>query len=151
MEVTKEQAKAYTEVIEILKYVPKEDVEKISKDKLKFYQENMDIEYDFKIDVNKNFEEQELSKTAKIILAIIFRDYWATPKQREKILKKEKYDMQQLELKKQKNYDTSDLFKKKKEIQSNLDETQLVVYKEEKWYTGFINFIKKIFNRNKMK
>ena len=32
-----------------------------------------------------------------VILAVLYRDYWATEKQREKIKLKEKYDLQQLE------------------------------------------------------
>lgn len=34
----------YKEVIEILKYVPNEDVTKIPQEKLDFYRENMDFE-----------------------------------------------------------------------------------------------------------
>ena len=89
--VTKEYAMAYKEVIEILKYVPDEDVAKIPEEKLNFYKENMDIDYDYKIDEEKEFEEQEMSDITKAVLANIFRDYWATPYQRERILAKEKF------------------------------------------------------------
>lgn len=34
--ISKEYARAYKQVIEILSYVPKEDIEKIPKDKLNF-------------------------------------------------------------------------------------------------------------------
>ena len=43
--VTKEYAKAYKEVITILDYVPKSDIDKIPKEKLEFYKSNMDKEY----------------------------------------------------------------------------------------------------------
>ena len=49
--ITKEYAMAYTEVIEILKHVPEEDVQKIPKEKLNFYRSNMDIEYNYKLDM----------------------------------------------------------------------------------------------------
>ena len=39
----------------------------------------------------KEFEEQEMSDITKAILANIFRDYWATPYQKERIEAKEKY------------------------------------------------------------
>ena len=46
------------------------------------------------------FEEQNLLDETKAILANIFRDYWASEYQRERILAKEKYDLQKLEEKK---------------------------------------------------
>ena len=153
MEITKEQKMAYKEVIEVLKYVPQEDVNKISKEKLDFYKNNMDNNYNFEIDINKDFEEQNLSETAKVILAIIFRDYWATPEQKEKILKKEKYDIEKKEQEKREKYSTTDIFKKKENananvnVQENVEENSLTIYKKEKWYISFINFFKKIFNR----
>ena len=82
--ITKEYAMAYAEVIEILKHVSYEDVNKIPKEKLDFYKINMDKEYNYKLDMTKEFEEQEMSDITKAILANIFRDYWATPYQKEK-------------------------------------------------------------------
>ena len=95
--ITKEYAMAYTEVIEILKYVPDEDVQKIPEEKLNFYRVNMDNEYDYKLDMVKEFEEQEISEITKAILANIFRDYWATPYQKGRIEAKEKYDLEKIE------------------------------------------------------
>ena len=89
--IPKEYAMAYTEVIEILKHVQKEDIQKIPEEKLKFYKANMDNEYNYKLDMTKKFEEQEISDITKAILANIFRDYWAIPYQKERIEKKE-YD-----------------------------------------------------------
>ena len=87
----------HIDLIEILKYVPEEDVKKIPEEKLEFYKNNMDNEYDYKLDMTKEFEEQEMSNITKAILANIFRDYWATPYQKERIEAKEKYDLEKLE------------------------------------------------------
>ncbi len=46
----------------------------------------------FKYDPSKTLEEQNVSETARGITAILFRDYWATDKQRSKILAKQEYD-----------------------------------------------------------
>ena len=53
----------------------------------------MNDSYNFEIDINKSFEEQVLLEKTKIVLAILFRDYWATEIQREKIKQKENYDI----------------------------------------------------------
>lgn len=92
--------KAYKEVIEILKYVPKESVNKIPKSMLDTFNAKMDNNYEFSIDTNKGIEEQELLEETKAILANIFRDYWATPYQKERIQLKEKYEQQRIEEKK---------------------------------------------------
>ena len=107
-------SKAYKEVMEILKFVPKESVDKIPQTMIDTFKAKMDIEYDFKVDINKSFEEQDLLEETKAIFANIFRDFWATPYQKERIEAKEKYDRQKLEEEKAQKYNPDDLFKKKK-------------------------------------
>ena len=46
---------------------------------------------------NKTLDEQNVSKTAKAIIAILFRDYWATEIQKEKIISKQNYDRTKFE------------------------------------------------------
>ena len=119
--------KAYKQVIEILKYVPQESVDKIPKEMIKTFKINMDDKYDFKIDISKSFEEQDIFEETKAILANIFRDYWATPEQKERILEKERNEREIEENIKREKYNPDNLFKKKQkviqqneEIQSNL-------------------------------
>lgn len=144
MEITKEHKMAYTEVVEVLKYVPKKDINKIPKDILKYYMDNMDTTYNFKIDDNKQFEQQNLSEKAKIVLAILFRDYWATKEQKEKIKEQEKRDLYKLELEKQEKYKCDNIFKARK-IEESEETKTLLEYKKETWYNKFIQFMKRLF------
>lgn len=105
-------ARAYKEIIEILKYVNKEDVNKIPREMLDMFEINQDKDYDFKFDTKKSFEEQNISIETKAILANIFRDYWATEYQRDRIIKKENYERELLEQKKREKYNPDNLFKK---------------------------------------
>ena len=98
--VSIEYANAYSEVLEILKYISKEDYEKIPNSKIELFETNHNKEYIFKYNPNKTLDEQNVSKTAKAIIAILFRDYWATEIQKEKIITKQNYDRKQLEEKK---------------------------------------------------
>ena len=95
-------SKAYKEIVEILKYVPEESVNKIPKEMRDMFEAEQLKTYNFQIDTKKTFEEQELLEETKAILANIFRDYWATPYQKERIEAKEKYDRQKLEEEKKK-------------------------------------------------
>lgn len=143
--------KAYKEVIEILKYVPKESVDKIPQTMLDTFNAKMDNTYNFSIDINKSFEEQELLEETKAILANIFRDYWATPYQKERIQAKERYDWQKIEEEKKNNYNY-DIFKKNNKIDNkeneSIENNLPIEVKKEHFYNRIINFFKRIFNIN---
>ena len=96
-----EYANAYSEVLEILKNISKEDYEKVPSEKIDLFEKNANKNYNFQYDTNLTLDEQNVSKRAKAIIAILFRDYWATPEQREKILAKQNYDRIQIEKNKQ--------------------------------------------------
>jgi len=149
--------KAYKEVIEILNFVSKESVDKIPQTMLDTFKAKMDENYDFKVDINKSFEDQELLDETKAIFANIFRDYWATPYQKERIEAKEKYDRQKLEEEKLKKYNPDDIFNKRKvnndeeESQESITNNLPMKMKKEKFYEKLIKFIKKFlkFGRGK--
>ena len=145
MNVTKEQSMAYTEVLEVLKYMPKQEVNKIPKDIMDYYYSNKDREYSYKIDKTKTFKEQELSEKAKVVLAILFRDYWATDEQKEKIKRKEQNDLLLNELKKKQKYNSENIFVKNDEKNT----TELIEYKEKNAHNKIIDFIKKLLGKNK--
>ena len=67
--------KAYVEVLEILKYIPKEEFNKIPKDMIQTFTEKADNSYQYHIDKTIPFEKQVLLDETKSILAILFRDY----------------------------------------------------------------------------
>ena len=146
--ITKEYAMAYTEVIEILKHVPDEDVKKIPKEKLEFYKTNMKNDYNYKLDITKEFAEQEMSDITKAILANIFRDYWATPYQKERIEAQEKYYLEKLEEEKRKKYNPDDIFKNKQEpiIVENTNLPEKI--KKETFFKKLISFIKWLIKKN---
>ena len=144
-------AKAYKEVIEILNFVPKESVDKIPETMLEVFKTKMDKDWDFKVDINKSFDEQNLLDETKAIFAIIFRDYWATPYQKERIEAKERYDRQKIEEEKKNKYNPDDIFKKKqltKEIENteNYAEKLPIEVKKENFYQRIIKFFKNFFH-----
>lgn len=147
MEITEEQMMAYTEVIEILKHMSKEDSNKIPADVIQYYKNHMDISYKFEVDETKTFKEQKLSEKAKIVLAILYRDYWATAEQKEKIKQNEKYDIYQLELEKQRKYNIENIFENR-DKQETEETKSLAEYKKETWFHKFLHFMGRFFYRN---
>ena len=137
-------ANAYKEVIEILKHVSKEDYDKIPEEKIKLFETNANKDYSFTYDVNKTLDEQNVSKKAKTIIAILFRDYWATDTQREKIKAKEQYDRKIKEEENREKFNPDNIFNKKETKQTEIineikENNQLIPYKE--------SIFKKIFNK----
>lgn len=139
--------KAYKEVMEILKFVPQDSVNKIPKTMLEVFKTKMDKDWKFTVNIDKSFEEQDLLDETKAIFANIFRDYWATPYQKERIMAKEKYDRQKIEKEKLEKYNPNDLFKKTKTNEEKAEISNLPIeVKKEKFYEKIINFFKKIFH-----
>ena len=145
--------KAYKEVVEVLKYIPEESVNKIPQEMIEMFKANMDKDYDFEVYVNKSFEEQNLLEETKAIFANIFRDYWATPYQKERIEAKEKQDREKEEEEKKAKYNPDDIFKKRQSDITN-DETEevenysenLPVEVKESFYKKIVNFFKNLFH-----
>ena len=73
-------AEAYTEVLEVLKYIPTEDYNKIPKKFITFMKENCDEKSTFKYNIALPFEKQELSNKAKNVLALISKLFWMNNK-----------------------------------------------------------------------
>jgi len=149
-------ANAYTEVLDILKHISKEDYEKIPKSKIKVFEENSNKNYNFTYDENKTLDEQNVSEITKVIIAILFRDYWATKEQRYIIIKKQQEikDQKQKELmaKFEQNKNISEKDLKKVNVASDLDididyarGTNLETYKEENIFKRIISKIREIF------
>lgn len=142
--VSIEYANAYSEVLGILKFISQEDYEKIPESKIELFKVNSNKEYNFVYNPEKTLDEQNVSKRAKAIIGILFRDYWATELQREKIFRKQKNDRQILEEQKKSLYDVDNVFKKRtisSEIEVKEEVTEMTIYKE--------NFITKVFNKIK--
>lgn len=144
-----EYANAYSEVLEILKYIPLKDYNKIPESKIKIFKKNANKNYKFYFNPNETFEEQKVSIKAKAILGILFRDYWAIEFQREKINSKQNYERQKIEELKKEKYNSDNIFKNKKtqividDIKNN--ELQLIEYKET-FFNKLIKFIKHLLN-----
>lgn len=139
-----EYANAYSEVLEILRYVSIDDYNKIPKRQIEFFENNSNKDYDFFYNPHKTLEEQNVSKRAKAIIAIIFRDYWATDIQRDRIIVKQNHDRMKLENEKQARYSSNHIFENRKIERTEVpaETLEMVEYKET-FINGVINRIKK--------
>ena len=140
---------AYKEIYEILKIFPKELVEKIPVSKIDYIKKNMDKDYEYNVTV-ETFDGKTMLDETAAILAVLFKNYWATPKQREQM---EKYhNMQRLKLDQEarEKYDPEKIFKRENEfINSNDNKEDKIKEQEISMVKKEESFLKKIFNKIK--
>lgn len=140
-------AKAYTEVLEIINHFSEDKYKKIPKEKIDFYEKHKDREYDFKINPNIDLAEQNISRKTNAILVSLFRDYFATAKQKEILKNLLQQNQEKLEKEKYLKYNPDNIFNKSYDnnINDSKDEVALVEIKNEVWYRKIVNFFKRIF------
>ena len=84
-------------------------------------------------------------------IANLFKEYWATPYQKERIKAKEDYDIKQRELRLQEKYNPDNLFKTrnlniaKKNTEDTNHNTAMVDIKEKNFLQKILDRIKKLF------
>ena len=141
---------AFYEVDEVLKLMPIDLRSKIPMQFRQALSENKAKNY--KADIHEPLKEQELNKETVIILGLIYRDFLASPEEREQLQKNDAEELQKIEQEMQEQYNMENIFKKKKEknnIQQNENNNQLIVYKEKGIFHKIFDFIKRIFKRDK--
>ena len=100
--------------------------------------------------------KQATTKRAKVILAIVYRDCYATPEERESILRGLAEDRQRIEEEKRQMYNPDDIFAGSEnhvtQIEENLVEDpnieQSVTLPNDGFFTRLIRKIKSFFSKN---
>lgn len=137
---------AYTQVLEILKRLPKEEVAKIPTEEIEFLKENCDKTYKYILSPNARLEECQISRKAYAILVVYFKKYFATEIQKQKLDVILKNNQIAIEKEKREKYGVDNLFKTNKLEQEENKKVEIVPYKES-FFKRVLNRIKKIFRR----
>lgn len=130
-------ANAYVEILEILKYVPVNEIAKIPKKEIEFFERNKNVNYQYDYNVDNPVT---LRKTDAIIVNL-YKKYFSNEEENKKIDELLFLNEQKSELKKGRLYSNKVIFERQidESIQSNLP----VEVKEE-------NFIQKIISKLKI-
>lgn len=96
--------KALKEVYVILNYIDEEEKNKIPKEMLELIKENMDKEYNFKIDKNLKISEQKLLNETKGLISVLYSRYICSEEERKKWKEFDKFALYQKEELKKRKY-----------------------------------------------
>lgn len=134
-----ELAQAYSEVYEILKYIPIAYLNKIPKDVLNIFKTKRDKNFKVNINPNLPLEDQKLHRKTLILLSVLNLDYWCEAEEREEILniywknEKESYVL---------------LDEENNLMPNSSSNTSLILYQEEGFIERIWNKLKSFFKRN---
>ena len=147
--VTNEFAEASAELIEILNYLPKSEVEKIPLKLRNFFKKVANPNYSVKIDPYKSLGQQNIKEKTKDLIAVIYRNYWCNKDERKTLDAKliendKKYEEILHEL-----YNPDNIFKNKakQEIHTTQTTEKLVEYKPQSFIQKLFTKIKSLFKR----
>ena len=144
---------AFTEVDEVLKLMPIDLLSKIPAQFRQTISENKAKNYN--VTIQEPLEEQMLKKETIVILGLIYRDFLASPEEREQLQMKDAEELRRIEQEIQEQYDVENIFKKRKNSKKGNDlvdkeiSTDLALYKEPGFWRKFFDLIKGIFKKNK--
>lgn len=140
-------SKAYTEVLEIISHFSEEEYSKIPSEKIKFYEDNKDKNYNYKINPQVDLQEQYISKEAEALLVILFRDYFATQEQKSVLDNLLKQNQEKTDKEKNEKYNSNDIFKNNTNLNNPNKELLPVKINKEAWYIKILEFFKSIFRK----
>ena len=138
-----ELAQAYSEVYEILKYIPMSYLNKIPKDVLNIFKTKRDKNYKVKINPRLPLEDQKLQRKTLLLLAVLNLDYWCKPEEREEILN--------IYWKNEKEKEPYVVIDEQNNLVPNSSNTGLMVFKQENLIEKIWTKLKKIFKKGKMR
>lgn len=143
---TKEDyAKAYTELLEVLKHVSSSSLNKIPKENLEMYNQNKDKNYKYEYNSKLEFEQQQMSRLTRILIANIYIQYWASEEERNRIKQMDKNELAQMEIEKRNMYNPDDLFSNRKK-ENKIEKESLAIINKKNILERIVEKIKQILN-----
>lgn len=148
----KKYARAYTEVLEILKHIPEDELERIPKSELQFYEDNCDKNYKYEYNQDLAVDKQAISKEANTVIVALYMNYFANEKQKgiiEKILKQNSIEEEKARNEK---YDVNKIFEKSKNEQDRANSSENlpvdISNNQDSFIKKIIKKIKSLFKKN---
>lgn len=130
----------------------KEYYDKLPKKFIEFLENNMDTEYKPNISKDIPIDEQELKKDTKVLLSLLYRNYWCDKEKKAILKQKDAIAKSEYEKEIREKYNPDNIFKDSKKIENTIsediyEEKSLIECREEKWYKKIINKILSFFKK----
>lgn len=144
---SKEYKCACKEVYIIINNLDEDIRENIPREKIEFYQSNMDKEYNFEYNYDKGVDDQNILYITKCILANLFKDYIASEEDKQQIIQKEQEELRKIEQEKLKKFNPDEIWENKRFKEK--EESLVLVNKKLNIFQKIKNIIETIFKKHK--
>lgn len=152
--MTMEYRQSLTELNTIIHYMDIEYLKKLPQKFIEFINSNMDKDYIPNIDKNTPINEQNLKNDTKVLLSLLYRNYWCDREKKITLIQEDLVAKNNYEKKLREKYNPDNIFKNKSNVaEMNIESTneekhtELIEYKEQKWYQKIFAKILSIFKR----
>ena len=95
--MNKVNSEVYVDISIIIKMMPEEMRNKLSKKFIEFIENNKSTNYNSNINPEIPLKEQELRQETKEMLGIIYRDYLCSKEERARLIREEKIELEHIE------------------------------------------------------
>lgn len=137
-------SEAAVEVLDILNHTREEDVKKIPKKFIEFWENNKSNTYISNLDHSKDIKDMNLRPETEAILGLIYMKYWANEEEKSKFEKKIKENERLYQEALREKYKVEKIFENKKK---NTQEHMLVEVEKKTFWQKVIETVKSIFGR----
>ena len=131
--------KALTEVDEVLNYLDVKLLNKIPETFKNFIKNSKNKMYKYQYNKEKPLYEQELSKEAKAIISLIYRDYICYPQEKNQLVQEEKINMQN-------EFKVKEIETIENDVKT--ETKAIAIIEKESFWKKVINKMKKIIKKN---
>lgn len=145
--MTLEYKQSLKEVDTILNIMGQEYINKLPDKLISFIKKNMDNSYICNINFNIPINEQLLNNDTRVLLSLIYRNYWCNEEKKKELLEEDAYLKSERERRIREKYNTDNLFKNKQQNvvpEENLVNNTAMIQYEESIFRRVLNKIKKI-------
>lgn len=139
----------YSQLFEILKYIPTNEFKKIPDEIIKKIQFQSNCNYEFRYNPKKTFKEQGVLEETRTMLSIIYRDYLADEEEKNRIKRKEYNERIENDKIAKEKYNADNIFENRKVIKDTMKDSENNLPKEIKcknFLQKILNFIRKLWS-----
>lgn len=144
-----EDEKCLVELDEILKYLDKQELEKIPYDIRKSINEKKDKNYIWKYDESKELKNQNINRKTIAMLSYLNMEYLLNEEEKRLMENLHKFNEEKLENIKKQKFKVDNIFENKA---GNFDkktneEIQLIKIQNQRWYERFVAIVRSFFRK----
>ena len=145
-QMTLERKKAYTEIMEILRFLGNGYSQRVPNKVKEYFENNSEKNYDFKITSNTDIMKQIQNPITINLLGMLRYNYWCdTAEEKQQLLNVFKKNDEEKEKQLREKYNPDNLFKNRVTKEDKIDNSVALVEYKESIFSKIKNWIKQLF------